>query len=129
MSLAKDKSSLRAAMNSTLQLSDWIGRLETRERAGGLAAAPARARVARRLEVAPGTLENLRKGRAKRAVAGLFERARRAVEAALLSEAKALEHEIILVRSCGVDGDDHAVREAAASLAHARAILSEARKS
>lgn len=128
MSLAKDKLSLRtAAMSATAQLSDYIARLEGGARSGGLDAPAARRRVAARLGVSPGTLENIRKGRVKRLVPGLIERARDMVVAALLSELRALEHDVVVVRARALDADRDAVAEMVALAQRARALADEVR--
>lgn len=57
---------------------EWVGRLERQEAARlGTDLADARRRVARRLGIAPGTLENLRRGRTKGVRAWIADRINR----------------------------------------------------
>jgi len=83
---------------------DWARRIEDRESArSGHSVATARKAVARKIGVAPGTLENLRKGRVKRITAFVYERLRAAVIRELEQEIKRAGHELEVARQCGLD--------------------------
>lgn len=59
--------------------------------------------LARKLAVAPGTLENLRNGRAKRVTTYVFERLRAAVIRDLQQEIARCTHELEIARQAGLD--------------------------
>jgi hypothetical protein len=83
----------------------------------------ARARVADRLGVAPGTLENLRRLRTKIVPNWLMNRIRAEFIAVLQSEIQRLEHEIQIARQTGMDHRDDDLAKAEAQLAAAKEIL------
>jgi hypothetical protein len=102
----------------------WTRVLEDREAARiGEPVKEARPRVARRVGVASGTLENLRNGRLKAVAVHVYERLRLAVERELTAEMQALEHELQLLRQSGVDPRAAEVEEVVSYLAKARRAL------
>jgi hypothetical protein len=102
----------------------WLDRLEAQEaRRFGVAKPIARARVAKRLGVAPGTLENVARGRLKGLTVRVFNRLQAAVIDALEADKQGLEHEIFLARQGGVDARARAVCAAEAALEEARKVL------
>lgn len=106
------------------QARDWTRRLEDREAArSGLSVKEARPIVARRLGVAPGTLESVRKGRLKTIAAHIYDRLRLNVVAELQAEMRALEHELHVLQATGVDPRDSAIDEVVADLAKVRLAL------
>ena len=100
---------------------EWGTALEDRESArSGVAIHLARKAVARRLEVAPGALENIRRGRVKGVRAWLYERIRAGVIREIESEMARLSHELEVARRSGLavnKGEAHAVEARIASLA------------
>ena len=105
-------------------VADWAGRLEAREREkSGVRLKIARQAVARRLGIAPGTLENLARGRSK----GVRDWVRDRIHAALIreteTEIRRLEHELETLRLVGGDARMAEMGEVAAHLATARALL------
>jgi hypothetical protein len=88
----------------------------------------ARARVADRLGVAPGTLENLRRLRTKIVPHWLMNRLRIEFIAVLQSEIQRLEHEIQIARQTGADHRDDMLASAEAQLQAARQSFDEAMK-
>lgn len=102
----------------------WGRELEVREqRRLGLELAEARRRVAARAGAAPGTLENLRKGRLKDVGVALYERLRRLMLDELRAEVAAHENEIALLVELGGPVADSEIQEAQASLRQIRAAL------
>jgi hypothetical protein len=96
----------------------WLRSLEDRESArSNMPLQDARKVVARRLSVAPGTLENLRRGRIKGIRAGLFERLRMAVVRELETEIGLLNHELEMARrgSLAASSDEISAMEAQSS--------------
>lgn len=83
----------------------------------------ARERVARRVGVAPGTLETLIRGRLKRLEAWVFARLAAAAVADLNGEIARHEHELALAQSCIPNIDASEVREVEASLAALRGAV------
>ena len=88
----------------------------------------ARARVANRIGVAPGTLENLRRLRTKIVPNWLMNRLRAEFIVVLQSEIQRLEHEIHVARQIGADHRDDLLASAETQLATARQIFDEAVK-
>lgn len=83
----------------------------------------ARSSVARRLGVAPGTLENIRRLRTKIVPNWLMARIRAAFVAELHSEIARLEHEIHIARQIGTDTRDDVLVAAETQLATAKKLL------
>lgn len=103
---------------------EYARRLEDREAArSGLTIQAARGVVARHLRIAPGTLENLRNGRLKSVAAHLFARLRERVEHEIIAEIQALEHELQLARTSGVDPRSNEIAAAEAALSQARKLM------
>ena len=103
---------------------DWTAALEDRERSRSGASLPiARRAVARRLGVAPGSLENLRRGRTKGVRAWLFERLRAAFIREAQQEINRLQHELDIARQSGMDPRDDQTCEVAAHIEALRALL------
>jgi hypothetical protein len=88
----------------------------------------ARMRVANRIGVAPGTLENLRRMRTKIVPHWLMNRLRAEFVLVLQSEIQRLEHEIHIARQTGADHRDDMLASAEAQLAAARQVFDEAVK-
>jgi len=102
----------------------WAERLEERESASsGLSLALARQRVGRRIGVAVGTLENLRRGRLKGLKAQILERIRVAFITDLEIQMKALAYDLENAKKCTVEHDGAAVRAAEALLDHAKEAI------
>lgn len=109
------------------QAGAWGRRLEDREADRlGMTVREARAVVARRSGVAPGTLENLRKGRLKSVGAHVYARLRAAVIRELEAEHAALEHELQLLRAAGSDPRENEIAAVVASREAVRSALREA---
>lgn len=85
--------------------------------------ADARDGIARRIGVAPGTLDNIRRERSKIIPNWLMQRVRSELISTLTSEIRRLQHELELARQAGVDHRDDALCSAEAHLAAARALL------
>lgn len=103
-------------MTSEAIARDWVIRIERRESdRSGLPLSDARKVAARKAGIAPGTLENLRKGRVKRVAVSVFERLRTAVIRDLQNEIVRCTHELEMARQCGLDprSSDVAALEAA----------------
>lgn len=79
--------------------------------------------VARKLQTAPGTLENIRRLRSKVIPNWLMERIRAEFVSVLQSEIQGLEHEVHLARQIGAHHSDDTLASAEAQLAAARQIL------
>lgn len=89
----------------------------------GIRVPQARARIASRLGVSPGTLENFRRLRTKVVPSWLMNKLRAEFVAVLQSEISRLEHEIQLSRQTGMDPRDDVLAAAQAQLAAAKEIL------
>jgi transcriptional regulator with XRE-family HTH domain len=77
----------------------WVERLLRAERRrSGVSTVLARRRVARKLGVAPGTIENIQRGRSKGLRGWVIERIRAAVIEALNQEIAGAQHELELAR-------------------------------
>ena len=94
----------------------------------GVPVIKARSRVANRIGVAPGTLENLRRLRTKIVPNWLMNRIRAEFIAVLQSEIQRLEHEIQIARQAGADHRDDLLASAQAQLEAARQVFDEAVK-
>lgn len=102
-------------------------RLERREMSRGFSRNDARSRLARKLGVSPGTLENLGRGRLKRTIDGFTYRLRALLERELEAEIERLAHELEMVRASRDGADPVAVCEIETHLAKAKALLREGR--
>jgi len=89
----------------------------------GIPVTSARARIANRLGVAPGTLENFRRLRSKIVPHWLMNRIHAEFIAVLQSEIQRLEHEIQIARQTGMDHRDHDLAKAQTQLEAAKQIL------
>jgi len=117
-----DKSSMNAVA-SDLQAQEWARSLEDRERArSSLPLQGARKIVARHLGIAPGTLENLRRGRIKGVRAELLERLRACVVGELETEIDRLNHELEMARAGGHRASAGEIAEMAAEVVRLREI-------
>ena len=94
----------------------------------GIPITSARSRVANRIGVAPGTLENLRRLRTKIVPSWMMNRIRAEFIAVLQSEIQRLEHEIQIARQTGTDHRDDLLASAETQLAAARQVFDEALK-
>lgn len=105
----------------------WARRIERNEaRRLGLPIAAARKRVAYRLGVAPGTLENLSRDRMKGVRLWLFDTLKAAVVADLRREIAAHEHELAALARDSRGDLGGSLAEAEAGLVRLRALISEA---
>lgn len=102
---------------------DWSVALEDREQARSGSKLPdARAAVAQRIGVPPGTLRNLRLNRVKGIAAHWYERLRAAVVLDLQAEMARLQHEQHIILQTGLDpreGEAAAVAEDIAAVRYA----------
>lgn len=89
----------------------------------GVRITTARDSVARRLKIAPGTLENIRRFRIKTIPNWLMARIRTEFVAVLQTEIRRLEHEIHLARQIGDDPRENILVAAETQLAEAKALL------
>ena len=111
-------------MSADVLARHWVTRLEAREaRKTGTTLPRARAIVARRLGVAPGTLENLRRGRTNGVRAWLAEKIAQAVVREIINEIRGLEHELAVARQCGARAGGDEIAEIEAGLAALAAAL------
>jgi hypothetical protein len=102
-------------------------RLERIERERGADRDAARRTVARRIGIAPGTVENIARGR-KKSVAGWIEaKIKDAAINALEQEMRRLECELAMVRGGGGGVSGDALASAAAALDRARELVNEAK--
>lgn len=82
----------------------WTRELEAREASrAGVPIRVARRTVARRVGLAPGTLENIKLGRTKGVRAFVFEKIRAAFLREAENEVRRLEHELAMARQIGAD--------------------------
>lgn len=104
----------------------WATILEKTEavRRGG-SISEARPIVARRLGVAPGALERLRKGRVKGVRTWLYQRMRALVIEELHAEIRRQEHELFLAMQSGVGPGESAIIAVQTSIAANKKILRE----
>lgn len=111
---------------STIELSarDWAAALETKERnRSGDSIPTARRSVARRIGVAPGSLENLSRGRSKGVRAFLYEKIRAAFIRECEQEMARLAHELELARQAGLRVDGVEIGEIEAHFAAIKELL------
>ena len=114
----KDKSSVNATV--------FLARLEKREAAQSGANLPdVRKAIARKIGEAPGTIENIRRGRIKRMVEGTTDKIKAALIRSIEGEIAHLSHEVEMLRRTGspLDGDE--ILEAETLLSRARALLNK----
>lgn len=112
---------------SSMSVAAFVERLEKIERSKGVDRLTSRQAVARRIGIAPGTVENIARGR-KKSVAGWIEnKIKRAVAHAIEQEMRALEAELALVRASGIELRDDEMAAAQAAVDQARAILRRAK--
>jgi len=107
---------------------DWTDRLQRREimRSGGTVP-DARRVVARQIGVAPGTLENITRGRTKGVRGWIVERIKSAVIRELEAEIRGAQHDLEIVRRCGVDPRSSAFSAVEAAVESAKQQLSSLR--
>ena len=96
---------------------------DTEARRLGIKTVEARERIASKIGISPGTLENLRRMRTKIVPNWLMNRVRQELISVLQSEIQRLEHEVTICRQIGQDHRDDLLAEAETSLASAREIL------
>jgi len=114
----KDKSS----MNATV----FLARLEKREAAQSGANLPdVRKAIARKIGEAPGTIENIRRGRIKRMVEGTTDKIKAALIRSIEAEIAHLSHEVEMLRRTGAPLDGDEILEAETLLSRARALLNK----
>lgn len=112
------------AMSDVTAINKFARTLEDAEaRRLGIKTSDARTRVAGRLGVSPGTLENIRRLRTKIVPNWLMNKVRAEFVATLQMEIRRLEHEINIARQTGADYRDDALASAETQLASAKAIL------
>jgi transcriptional regulator with XRE-family HTH domain len=103
---------------------DMASRLVGRERARSNMTWPITIRtVARRIGIAPGTLENMVRGRSKTVSLSIAAAVRAALVKDLASEIERLTRELVRARHLGADHDETCQVEAL--LAQAKALLTE----
>lgn len=123
---AKDKMSSIAFDHSAQSLTR---ELENREKVrAGVSLKQARAIVARRLNVLPGTLENLRKGRVKDVRQRIADRLQAAYIRELERDFAALTHELACLRQTGSRLDSSEITEVETDLAKVRALLTRSKQ-
>lgn len=91
----------------------------------GVPISDARPVVARRLGIAPGALERLRRGRVKGVRTWLYQRIRALVIEELHAEIRRQEHELFLALQCGVGPGASEIIAVQTSLAENKKILNE----
>lgn len=102
----------------------WTKALEDEEvERAGVRLAEARVIVARRTSIAPGTLENLRKGRLKTIAVDVYDRLRASVIRKLESELQHVQFELQIARQTGLDPSSGDFQSALASEARLREAL------
>jgi transcriptional regulator with XRE-family HTH domain len=105
----------------------WTDMLEMIERRrSGMTKVAAREAIARRIGVAPGTLENLERGRSKGIRAWIAERVRVAVIRELEREISRLQHDLEIARQSGARLDSPQVQQAFSALDAARTLIKQA---
>ena len=112
------------AMSDVSTVNRFARSLEDSEaRRLGIKTTEARSRIAGRIGISPGTLENLRRMRTKVVPSWLMNRVRAELVSVLQSEIQRLEHEINIARQIGADHRDDVLASAETSLATARDLL------
>ena len=124
-----DKMSMTELSLSDTEAARWAATLEERERAKtGHSLAVARNAVARRIKVAPGTLENLRRGRTKGIRAWIFEALRAELVRELEQEQRRLAHELEILRQGGGGAVSGSIGEIQKHLEAVKDLIVEGRK-
>jgi hypothetical protein len=99
----------------------WVDELEKKEAArSSVNVKTARVIVARRMNIAPGSLENIKNGRVKGVRGWVFEKIRGAVIHELESEIARLSHELETARRGGLGYSENQVEEVSSDLARLR---------
>jgi uncharacterized hydantoinase/oxoprolinase family protein len=113
-----------SATDYTDRARGWGSFIEKRERLrNGRSTEDARRRIASKVGVTPGTLENLRKGRLKSIAAHVYDRLHLLFVTELRAEEAAHEHELETLMATGADPRGSEVAEVEANLRKIRAIL------
>lgn len=108
---------------------DWLAFAEASEaRLLGVRRGEARTLLAARMQEAPGTLENLFRGRLKGVPAALYEKGRREYIRALEREIGKLENELVIARAGHSDADLIDAGEIETHLSALRAIVDRRRE-
>jgi len=116
----------KSTMSSAATMQDWASRLIRREAERSQLDRDSAARaVARRIGLAPGSLSNVARGRAKRLTVAISDAIRSAMIRELQREIERLTHELQLARAIGDDPRSVKVAEIEACLARAQALLNE----
>lgn len=103
---------------------EWAMELEKREMArSGVRLPQARAAVARRLNVSPGTMEGIRRGRGKGMRAWLVDRIQAAFIREIESEISRLTHVLEIARQTGMDARSSEVGSVETELAALRELV------
>lgn len=101
----------------------WASELEVREsKRSGVPIRVARNAVARRMQVPPGTLENLKNRRLKGIRVLVFERIRAAFVREVELDIASLQHELEMARLCRIDADQGQISEMEAHLSALREV-------
>lgn len=111
-----------------LSARQWAAALEAMEKERTHVSVPvARRTVARRIGVAPGSLENLSRGRSKGVRVTIYEKIRAAFIRACEQEMARLQHEMELARQAGRGPHSGEIGEIQAHFAALRTLLKEGR--
>lgn len=125
--MSTDKGCLSQTMNALANVDDarrYAQRLETIEaNRSGAPLTVVRPTVARRLGVAPGTLENIRRGRVKDVRKHVWDRLTSGLINELQAEMRRYEHELSILRQTGSHPCSDEIAEVEAGLAKAREAL------
>ncbi len=114
---------------SDIDAARWAATLEDREKARtGLPVSIARNAIARRLKIAPGTLENLRRGRSKGVRAWIYEALRAELVRELEQEQRRLSHELEILRQGGKGAVSGSIGEIEKHLEAVKGLIVEGRK-
>ena len=120
----ESKSEPMSAASDVLTVNRFARTLEDVEaRRLGIPTRDARGRIANRLGVSPGTLENIRRLRTKIVPNWLMNKVRLELIAVLQLEIQRLEHEVHIASQTGSDHRDDALLAAETQLAKAREAL------
>lgn len=109
----------------SMSVAAFVERLERMERERGVDRPTARQIIARKIGVAPGTIENIARGRKKSVTGWVEAKIKEVVAYAIQQEMRALEAELALVRASGIELHDDEVAAVDAALAQARAIVAK----